>query len=83
LQDVFNRLGIGCRALYVGQPVECSQRALQEWQSTIDDEHNVPQFPALLVEAGMAASGLTLTAASKMFFMEPFLREELQACTCL
>ena len=35
----------------------------------------------LLVQAGAAASGLTLTSACKMFLMEPFLRyeEEQQA----
>lgn len=85
LESVFQSFGIGCRSLFSGQKVECSERAVLEWQSTCSllNGNTIP-CPVLLVQAGAAASGLTLTAACKMFLLEPFLRlsEEQQACKC-
>jgi hypothetical protein len=82
LSSVLDYFGIRCRSLFLGQNVESSESALLEWQSKNENGLDEPPCPVLLVQAGAAASGLTLTAASKMFLMEPFLRysEELQAC---
>jgi len=83
LGSVLQRVGIEHRALFSGQKVESLERAVTDWQA-IEFETNgdvlIP-VPVLLVQAGAAASGLTLTAASKMFLMEPFLHhsEEQQA----
>jgi hypothetical protein len=86
LECVLTSLGIGCRVLHVGQNVACSERAVDEWQTSFSPKSGSTStfpYPVLLVQAGAAASGLTLTAAHKMFLMEPFIRqsEELQACT--
>lgn len=70
--------GIGSRALFTGQHTSASEKALTEWQSSTVEEcgrDKIP-YPVLLVQAGAAASGLTLTAACKMFLMEPFVRHE-------
>ncbi|KAL3913397.1 MAG: hypothetical protein SGILL_006508 [Bacillariaceae sp.] len=74
LLEVFELNRIGCRALYTGQSDDESRNALDEW-------HNNDMVPVLVVQAGAAACGLTLTAASKLFLMEPFLKyeEEQQA----
>lgn len=83
LNCVLEVFGIGCRALFSGQRVEASENALQDWQSTeiTTSGTRIYRYSVLLVQAGAAASGLTLTAACKMFLMEPFLRfeEEQQA----
>jgi len=52
---------------------------VQEWKEI--GRNGVPHYPVLLVQAGAAASGLTLIEASKIFIMEPMARqeEELQA----
>ena len=65
------------RALYSGQAEPDSKGALDFWRST--------PVGVLLVQAGAAACGLTLTDASKMFIMEPFhlYEQELQACSRL
>lgn len=83
LEKVLEYFDIRCRSLFVGQNAASSERAVLEWQSISENGSDEPPFPVLLVQAGAAASGLTLTSASKMFLMEPFLRysEELQACT--
>ena len=59
--------------LFTGQPEVDSRKALDEWRTE--------QAGVLIVQSGAAACGLTLTDASKMFLMEPFLRyeEETQA----
>lgn len=82
LEKILDFFGFRCRSLFVGQNVESTESAVLEWQSNNEDGLDEPPCPVLLVQAGAAASGLTLTAASKMFLMEPFLRysEELQAC---
>ena len=62
----------GCRALFTGQKEEESKVALDDWHS--DDKVTV-----LIVQAGAAACGLTLTAARKLFLLEPFRKYEV--CT--
>jgi hypothetical protein len=83
LEKILGYFDIPCRSLFVGQNSESSERAVLEWQSKNENGLDELPYPVLLVQAGAAASGLTLTAASKMFLMEPFPRysEELQACT--
>lgn len=84
LQFVFEKMGIGYRSLYTGQEATASEQAVADWQNskkTPSDLASTIACPVLLVQAGAAASGLTLTASCKMFLMEPFLRyeEEQQA----
>jgi len=83
LAFVLRHLGIECRSLFSGQKVEDTERAVTDWKSTeLEPNGNMlVTVPVLLVQAGAAASGLTLTAASKMFLLEPFLHqsEEQQA----
>jgi len=80
---VLTSVGIECRALFSGQKVDESESAVAEWLSEGTPPSGVTTIPVpvLLVQAGAAASGLTLTAASKMFLLEPFLHqsEEQQA----
>lgn len=66
--------GIGCRGLFTGQKELESKAALDDW-------HNETNVEVLVVQAGAAACGLTLTASSNLFLMEPFLKyeEEQQA----
>lgn len=66
--------GIECRKLVRGDsPVSAS--------SAVHDFRSDPSVHALLLQAGPAASGLTLTVASRVILMEPFLSpgEEAQA----
>lgn len=74
LSSIFNHFNIGYRALFTGQSEERLELAVQEWQ-------NKESVNVLIVQAGAAACGLTLTAASKMFILEPFTKyeEEQQA----
>jgi hypothetical protein len=69
LRKVLDIEGIQHRALYTSQASTESGRAINEWQ-TIDS------CRVLLVQAGAAACGLTLTAARKMFIVDPFQRHE-------
>jgi hypothetical protein len=64
----------GCRALFTGQKEAESKAALDDW-------HNDDNVTVLVVQAGAAACGLTLTAARKLFLMEPFRKYEV--CVCL
>jgi hypothetical protein len=57
---------IGCRGLFTGQS-EARKSAVQDWSRMT--------IRVLVVQAG-AACGLTLTAASKMFILEPFIKHE-------
>lgn len=66
---VLKHFKIGCRALFNGQTEKESEKAISEWHS--DDSSLV-----LVIQAGAAACGLTLTAASKLFLLEPFLKHE-------
>lgn len=78
LMVVLKACGITHKALYTRQNSSSAEKAVETWkQSSIDKEGNV-KFSArvLIVQAGAAASGLTLTAACKMFFLEPFVRQE-------
>lgn len=65
---------ICCRGLFTGQKESESKAAIDDW-------HNVEKVKVLVVQAGAAACGLTLTASKKLFLMEPFLKyeEEQQA----
>eukprot|EP00586_Coscinodiscus_wailesii_P023355 CAMPEP_0172520966 /NCGR_PEP_ID=MMETSP1066-20121228/292304_1 /TAXON_ID=671091 /ORGANISM="Coscinodiscus wailesii, Strain CCMP2513" /LENGTH=217 /DNA_ID=CAMNT_0013303797 /DNA_START=57 /DNA_END=710 /DNA_ORIENTATION=- len=65
---------INCFGLYTGQKTTVTELAVSLWSSTTPDTSK--PGPVLIVQAGAAASGLTLTAASKMFLMEPFSRQE-------
>ena len=58
------------QALFAGQNDKAQEVALDVWKNE-DLSH-----PILVVQSGTAASGLTLTAACKMFFLEPFVRQE-------
>jgi SNF2 family DNA or RNA helicase len=60
---------IGCRGLFTGQSEAKSESAVQDWQSS-------DTIRVLVVQSGAAACGLTLTAASKMFILEPFIKHE-------
>jgi len=74
---VFEIEGIGCQALFTGQNPSKSEQAVSEWEKDIKTHgKHIPSCPVLIVQSGAAASGLTLTAASKIFLMEPFLRQE-------
>lgn len=79
LGAVLSALSIGHRTLCSGQNVTDTEKAICEWQSTSCGGDI--SWPVLLVQAGTAASGVTLTASCKMFLMEPFPRvsEEQQA----
>jgi hypothetical protein len=69
--DIHN---IGCRGLFVGQTEADAKDAIDEW-------HNDSSVLVLVVQAGAAACGLTLTASCRMFLLSPFLKyeEEQQA----
>mmetsp|Transcript_1813 Transcript_1813/g.1717 ORF Transcript_1813/g.1717 Transcript_1813/m.1717 type:complete len:404 (-) Transcript_1813:151-1362(-) len=70
---------IRCFSLFSGQNPKASEEAVLTWE-TSDRDKDV-RGPVLVVQSGAAASGLTLTVASKIFLMEPFSRqkEEQQA----
>lgn len=74
LNTVFKAKGIDCFGLYTGQDTTVTEHAVSSWGSHPIDASKAG--PVLVVQAGAAASGLTLTAASKMFLMEPFSRQE-------
>lgn len=86
LMSLFEFHKIGHRAVFSGQNASQAERAVQEWKDssvtlesddTIDPKLFSLQNPlTLIVQAGAAASGLTLTAACRMFFLEPFVRQE-------
>ena len=74
---------IGNRAVFSGQSPAQAERAIFEWKGSFfrsDVEREVEETTlsplVLIVQSGAAASGLTLTAACKMFFLEPFVRQE-------
>jgi SNF2 family DNA or RNA helicase len=77
LLSVFEYHKIGFRALFSGQQPSEAELAVQDWKDTdlsISNDFSEPRV--LIVQSGAAASGLTLTAACKMFFLEPFIRQE-------
>jgi hypothetical protein len=71
LTSVIKAYGIDCFSLYVGSTDASATRL---WGAIELDEQIAG--PVLVIQAGAAASGLTLTAASKIFLMEPFNRQE-------
>lgn len=76
LRTVLQAEPIGVQSIYTGQSTAELKNAVSTWEKDGDKPTDPPPFPCLLVQAGAAAAGLTLTAASKMFLMEPFLRQE-------
>eukprot|EP00536_Pseudo-nitzschia_multiseries_P008035 jgi/Psemu1/287532/fgenesh1_pg.197_\ len=70
LQCVLQTRGIQSKTLYVGQSEFDSETAVADWESATDPAK------VLIVQAGAAACGLTLTAASRMFLLEPFRKHE-------
>jgi len=72
LSSVLFSQGIGNVCLYTGQKQEENAEALSLWKSA-DMEHLV-----LIVQAGAAASGLTLVDACKIFVMDAIHKEEEQ-----
>jgi len=79
MSTVLQSKNIPCFSLYVGQNTIDTAKSVNAWETMECDETKTG--PVLVVQAGAAASGLTLTAASKLFLMEPFSRqeEEMQA----
>lgn len=78
---------IGNRAVFSGQSPAQAERAVFDWKGSLvgcDLEEKTDETATspldnplvLIVQSGAAASGLTLTAACKMFFLEPFVRQE-------
>jgi hypothetical protein len=61
-------------SLYTGQDTKATEKAVSTWSSRTTNVSR--RGPTLIVQAGAAASGLTLTTASKLFIMEPFNRQE-------
>merc|ERR1712029_785583 len=74
LSTVMKARELDCFSLFVGQKAGTSQESVSAWQNSSLNKLKIG--PVLIVQAGAAASGLTLTAASKMFLMEPFSRQE-------
>ena len=70
IQSVLEIEGIRCKTLFVGQSEKQSECAISDWECETNDAL------VLIVQAGAAACGLTLTAACKMFIMEPFRKHE-------
>ena len=79
LATVIKANGIDCFSLFTGQNTKATEEAVSSWSFMVLDATKTG--PVLVLQAGAAASGLTLTAASKLFLMEPFSRqeEEMQA----
>ena len=77
LSTVIKSKDIECFSLFTGQATKETEKAVSGWESTQVASSKVG--PVLIVQAGAAASGLTLTAASKVFLMEPFQRQEEEA----
>ena len=61
-------------SLYTGQDVTTTEEAVSSWNSRSTNPSR--RGPIIIIQAGAAASGLTLTRASKLFIMEPFSRQE-------
>jgi SNF2 family DNA or RNA helicase len=76
IQAILDEESIGCQSIYTGQSPSDLKKAVAKWESEGSSPSDPPPCPCLLVQAGAAAAGLTLTAASKMFLMEPFLKQE-------
>ena len=79
LETILKAKSIPVFSIHVGQKAEVTELAVTSWQN--EDLDARVAGPVLVVQAGAAASGLTLTAACKLFLLEPFQRieEEQQA----
>eukprot|EP00531_Pseudo-nitzschia_arenysensis_P006309 CAMPEP_0116154918 /NCGR_PEP_ID=MMETSP0329-20121206/22033_1 /TAXON_ID=697910 /ORGANISM="Pseudo-nitzschia arenysensis, Strain B593" /LENGTH=807 /DNA_ID=CAMNT_0003651923 /DNA_START=167 /DNA_END=2590 /DNA_ORIENTATION=- len=76
LQCTLESEGFVCKSLFVGQSEKESESAVSDWESPLSGEDSEKKATVLIVQAGAAACGLTLTAASKMFIIEPFRKHE-------
>jgi len=76
LSHCFGVQSIGHRSLFVGQNPTKSETAVQEWKNSKTDGDGDLECPVLLIQAGAAASGLTLTDSCKIFLLEPLLSWE-------
>ena len=76
IKVVLEEENIGFQAILQGQSTDKLKDSVLNWEKDGETPTDPPPFPCLLVQAGAAASGLTLTAASKIFIMEPFIRHE-------
>ena len=74
LRAVMKNKAVKCFSLYTGQNAKTTEEAVSSWENAELDPTKAG--PVLVVQAGAAASGLTLTSASKLFLMEPFSRQE-------
>mmetsp|Transcript_40151 Transcript_40151/g.82611 ORF Transcript_40151/g.82611 Transcript_40151/m.82611 type:complete len:886 (+) Transcript_40151:499-3156(+) len=74
LSAVMQNKAVKCFSLYTGQNAKATEEAVSSWENAELDP--TKSGPVLVVQAGAAASGLTLTSASKLFLMEPFSRQE-------
>lgn len=74
LQTVIKAKSICCYSLFTGQHTKTTEESVASWDSTKTDPTKIG--PVLVVQAGAAASGLTLTRSSKLFLLEPFSRQE-------
>lgn len=74
LETVLKAKAIPVFSIHVGQKTEVTELAVTSWQN--EDLDTKAAGPVLIVQAGAAASGLTLTAACKLFLLEPFQRIE-------
>lgn len=74
LTAIMKGFGIECYNLYTGAT---DSDATEHWVTAALDDSS--KGPVIVIQAGAAASGLTLTAASKIFLMEPFNRTEEEA----
>jgi len=70
IQHILQVQSIKSSTLYVGQSEFESECAIRNWENEKNDTL------VLIVQAGAAACGLTLTASCKMFIMEPFRKHE-------
>jgi hypothetical protein len=68
---VLETFDFGCRSLFTGQKEIESKAAIDDW-------HNDDKITVLVVQAGAAACGLTLTASRKLFLLEPFRKYEVR-----
>jgi len=85
IEYVLNSKKIGCRLLVKSNAkndgaASAAANAVRDWKEGKNRDGTL-EYPVLIVQAGAAASGLTLVEASKMFIMEPMARqnEEEQA----
>ncbi|CAJ1942990.1 unnamed protein product [Cylindrotheca closterium] len=69
LMAVMKKHGISARGLYGSETEKDSETAVSNWKGSSD-------IYVLIVQSGVAACGLTLTAARRMFFLHPLRSHE-------